>query len=41
MMPFVVQTTGHFDRSLRKLARKHPDLIEHYGQALDVLEVDP
>ena len=38
---FIVQTTAGFDRSLRKLTQKHPDLADHYEHALDVLEVDP
>ena len=36
-----VQTTAHFDRLVRKLAPKHPDLIEGLEEAIEILAVDP
>jgi len=39
--PFSVRTTAAFDREFRKLAKRHRDLIEHYGRALTTLANDP
>jgi len=39
--PFSVRSTPRFDRLLKKLARQHPDLAEHFATALDVLRTDP
>ena len=36
-----VQTSAHFDRLIKKLVPKHPDLIKHFGEALFLLSVDP
>jgi mRNA-degrading endonuclease RelE of RelBE toxin-antitoxin system len=34
-------TTGHFDRLLKKLAPKHPDLVERFEEAMGILSPDP
>ncbi len=39
--PFSVHTTPRFDRLLKKLSRKHPDLLETFAEALRVLKADP
>jgi mRNA-degrading endonuclease RelE of RelBE toxin-antitoxin system len=36
-----VQTSAHFDRLIKKLIPKHPDLIGHFEEALALLSVDP
>jgi mRNA-degrading endonuclease RelE of RelBE toxin-antitoxin system len=36
-----VETTAHFDRQLKKLAPKHPDLIGRFEQAVEILSTDP
>jgi mRNA-degrading endonuclease RelE of RelBE toxin-antitoxin system len=38
---YSVSTTAHFDRLLKKLAPKHPDLVERFEEALHVLSSDP
>ena len=38
---FAVKTTSHFDRLLKKLAPKHPELIERFEEALTILSTDP
>ena len=38
---FEVKTTSHFDRQLKKLAPKHPGLIEWFEEAIKVLSADP
>jgi mRNA-degrading endonuclease RelE of RelBE toxin-antitoxin system len=38
---FSVLTTAHFDRLLKKLAPKHPDLIERFEESISVLTSDP
>jgi mRNA-degrading endonuclease RelE of RelBE toxin-antitoxin system len=39
--PYAVLTTPRFDRMLRSLSRRHPDLIERFAAAIDILRVDP
>jgi len=39
--PFSVRTTPHFDRLLRRLSRRHPELVDRYAEALEILQVDP
>lgn len=39
--PFSVHTTPHFDRLLRKLRRRHPDLVNRYAEAVEILKTDP
>lgn len=41
MSGFDVQTTKHFDRTLKKLARAHPELREEYEAILPILADDP
>lgn len=36
-----VLTSAHFDRLIKKLAPKHPDLVRRFEEALAVLSVDP
>jgi len=36
-----VQTSAHFDRLIKKLAPKHPDLVRRFEEALAVLSSDP
>jgi mRNA-degrading endonuclease RelE of RelBE toxin-antitoxin system len=38
---FDVRTTPRFDRQLRSLHRRHPDLAERFAAAVDILSVDP
>jgi mRNA-degrading endonuclease RelE of RelBE toxin-antitoxin system len=38
---FAVRTTPKFDRLLKKLTRHHPDLVDHFVQALATLAGDP
>ena len=39
--PYFVVTTAHFDRLLKKLAPKHPDLVERFEEAIRILSLDP
>jgi mRNA-degrading endonuclease RelE of RelBE toxin-antitoxin system len=39
--PFSVRGTPEFDRLLRKLTRRHPDLFERFAAALVILSADP
>jgi mRNA-degrading endonuclease YafQ of YafQ-DinJ toxin-antitoxin module len=39
--PFSVHTTPHFDRSLKKLIKRHPNLGERYAEAIEILNIDP
>jgi addiction module RelE/StbE family toxin len=41
MAVFQIIVTAGFSRSLKKLALKHPKIIDVYEKALDVLNVDP
>jgi mRNA-degrading endonuclease RelE of RelBE toxin-antitoxin system len=38
---YSVLTTTHFDRMLKKLAPKHPDLVERFEEAIVILSSDP
>jgi mRNA-degrading endonuclease RelE of RelBE toxin-antitoxin system len=38
---FSVLTTAHFDRLVKKLSPKHPDLLERFEDAILVLARDP
>jgi len=39
--PFTVRTTPRFDRLLKKLSKKHPDLTSLFDEALAILKADP
>ena len=39
--PFSVHTTPHFDRSLKKLIKRHPNLGDRYAEAIEILNIDP
>jgi mRNA-degrading endonuclease RelE of RelBE toxin-antitoxin system len=36
-----VITTSHFDRLMKKLASKHPDLAGRFEEAIPILSADP
>lgn len=36
-----VATTAHFDRLMKKLAPKHPELVERFEEAIAILSSDP
>jgi mRNA-degrading endonuclease RelE of RelBE toxin-antitoxin system len=38
---YSVVTTAHFDRLLKKMASKHPDLAERFEEAIAILSLDP
>jgi mRNA-degrading endonuclease RelE of RelBE toxin-antitoxin system len=38
---YSVVTTAHFDRLLKKLVPKHPELVERFEQAIGILSLDP
>jgi mRNA-degrading endonuclease RelE of RelBE toxin-antitoxin system len=38
---YTVLTTAHFDRMLKKLAPKHPGLVERFEEAIAILSMDP
>ena len=38
---FLVQTSAHFDRLIKKLIPKHPDLLGRFEEALTILSLDP
>jgi mRNA-degrading endonuclease RelE of RelBE toxin-antitoxin system len=38
---YAVVTAAHFDRLLKKLVPKHPDLVERFEEALGILSLDP
>jgi mRNA-degrading endonuclease RelE of RelBE toxin-antitoxin system len=38
---YSVVTTAHFDRLLKKLAPRHPDLVDRFEEAIVVLSLDP
>jgi mRNA-degrading endonuclease RelE of RelBE toxin-antitoxin system len=40
-LPYSVLTTAHFDRLMKKLAPKHPELVERFEEAIRILSVDP
>ena len=39
--PFRVYTAPAFDRLLRRLVTRHPDLVDRYAAVLTILETDP
>jgi hypothetical protein len=41
MTPFEVRTTGRFDRELKQLSTRHPDLPKLYAAILPFLQRDP
>jgi len=41
MMPFEVKVTTRFDRELRQLSARHPDLPKLYAAILPILQNDP
>ena len=41
MTEFLVLTTSRFDREMRKLAARHPELPDLYGSIINALKVDP
>jgi mRNA-degrading endonuclease RelE of RelBE toxin-antitoxin system len=38
---YSVVTTSHFDRLLKKLAPRHPELVERFEEAIAILSSDP
>ena len=38
--PFSVRSTPRFDRLLKKLSKRHPDLPKRYAEALRILQAD-
>jgi len=38
---YSVVTTAHFDRLLKKLAPRHPELVERLEEAIGILSLDP
>jgi mRNA-degrading endonuclease RelE of RelBE toxin-antitoxin system len=38
---YSVVATAHFDRLLKKLAPKHPELLERFEEAIGILSLDP
>jgi mRNA-degrading endonuclease RelE of RelBE toxin-antitoxin system len=38
---YSVLTTSHFDRLMKKLAPRHPELVERFEQAIKILAADP
>lgn len=40
-LPFSIHTTPHFDRLLKKLVKHHPDLLDRYADAIEILKADP
>ena len=38
---YSVLTTSRFDRLMKKLAPKHPELVERFEQAIAILSADP
>lgn len=38
---YLVQTTAHFDRLVKKLAPRHPDLPRRLGEAIESISIDP
>ncbi|MGB8260878.1 MAG: hypothetical protein WCE75_11030 [Terracidiphilus sp.] len=38
---YSVLTTAHFDRLMKKLAPKHPELVERFEETLAILSLDP
>jgi mRNA-degrading endonuclease RelE of RelBE toxin-antitoxin system len=38
---YTVTSTTHFDRLLKKLAPKHPELVGRFEEAIAILSLDP
>jgi mRNA-degrading endonuclease RelE of RelBE toxin-antitoxin system len=38
---YTVLTTAHFDGLLKKLAARHPGLVERFEEAIAILSMDP
>jgi mRNA-degrading endonuclease RelE of RelBE toxin-antitoxin system len=38
---YSVLTTSHFDRLMKKLAPRHPDLVDRFEEAISILSLDP
>jgi mRNA-degrading endonuclease RelE of RelBE toxin-antitoxin system len=38
---YSVTTTAHFDRLLKKLVPRHPELVERFEEAITILSLDP
>jgi mRNA-degrading endonuclease RelE of RelBE toxin-antitoxin system len=38
---YAIVTTAHFDRLLKKLAPRHPDLVDRFEGAIAILSADP
>jgi mRNA-degrading endonuclease RelE of RelBE toxin-antitoxin system len=38
---YSVVTTAHFDRLLKRLAPKHPELVERFEETISILSQDP
>jgi len=38
---YSVLTTSHFDRLMKKLAPKHPELVDRFEEAVAILSADP
>lgn len=38
---YSVVTTSHFDRLMKKLTSRHPELIERFEEAIAILSADP
>ena len=41
MPSFSVRTTPHFDRLFKTLVKRHPDLLDRFEEALQILKSDP
>ncbi|MSS71147.1 MAG: hypothetical protein EXS64_06640 [Candidatus Latescibacteria bacterium] len=41
MPSFSVLTTPHFDRLFKTLVKRHPDLLDRFDEALQILKTDP
>lgn len=39
--PFSVRATSHFERLLHSFTKRHPDLIDQYAKAIEILRADP
>lgn len=40
-LPFSVHTTPRFDRFAHSLQKHHPDFVDRYAEALEILKADP
>jgi mRNA-degrading endonuclease RelE of RelBE toxin-antitoxin system len=40
-LSYRVITTSHFDRLMKKLAPKHPELVARFEEAIPILSADP